>query len=215
MLSDFYHSTDWYRFRKSYLAERIARDGELVDDYTGRPILHDYDAVLHHVNPLTEENYMDASVALNPDNIMLLTHVSHNRIHEKGGGKRHSVYLVWGAPKSGKTRWTHENASQGDLICEIERLYQAIGADAIEGRYKAVAWKLWDTLIDCIRTRYGKWDNAYVVGTFPYMGERERMIQLLGAEEVHIDTDEATCLSRCITEQEEYYVKDWFGRADL
>lgn len=211
-VSDFYHTTAWRRFRKAYLAFRLNRDGAYIDDMTKEQIMNPWDCVLHHVNPITEATVTDPDVTLNAANIMLLTHASHNRIHEKFGNRRHAVYLVWGAPKSGKSLWTDENASQGDLVVEMERIYRMMGSEGIDTRYKAVAFRIWDVLIDSVKTRSGRWRDAYIVGTFPWRADRERLLGQLGGEEVFIDVDEDVCLNRCSDENEMLMVHDWFEK---
>ena len=210
-LREFYSSSEWHAFRKVVIAERIARDGAVIDDYTGDTILNDYDVVLHHKTHLTPQNVNDPAIAFGEGNIMVVTHRSHNIIHARFGHGRSKCFLVWGAPKSGKTRWVDETMLIGmDMVVELDRIYRGIGAGGINGRYNQVAFAVRDVLIDSIRMRRGSWRDAYIVGTFPLEAERKRLMGMLGAEEVHIDTDMDTCLSRCVTHDEREMVRKWF-----
>ena len=38
--------------------------------------------IVHHIEPLTEENYMDESISLNPDNLMALCRDCHAEMHK-------------------------------------------------------------------------------------------------------------------------------------
>lgn len=209
-LRSFYSSTTWKRFRETLIRERIARDGALYDDYDGHQILAPYDAICHHVIPLTESNVEDVSISLNPDNIQVVSHRSHDAIHQRFGHFQRHVYLVLGAPKSGKSTWVDMTKREGDLVCDMGDIYACLGAHGIDKRLSAVAFAVRDVIFDSIRTRNGKWLDAYVIGTYRSEAERARMVALLDAEEVFIDTPIEECLRRCNTEEERGYVVRWF-----
>ena len=69
----FYHSRQWrnlaeaYRKQHNYLCERC----------------HQPASTVHHIKELTPANINDPSVALNPDNLMLVCHECHDKIHER------------------------------------------------------------------------------------------------------------------------------------
>ena len=210
-LSSFYSSTAWGKFRDNLKLERTVRDGGLYCDFCGAQILKPYDAICHHVIPLTESNVGDLSISLNPDNIQILHHHCHALTHARMSvRKRREIYLVWGSPKSGKSTWVESTATAGDLVCDLERIYRSIGADGIDNRYSQVAFLLWEELLDAVKVRKGKWESAYIVGTYPIEAERKRLMDSLGAEEVFIDTPRGVCLERCKTEEEIKYVEKWW-----
>ena len=82
-LFDFYRSKEWQRFRDIVISERMHDDGFVYDEITGKPIVKKHDIILHHKIELTEDNVNDYSVSLNPDNIMIVSHKTHNAIHNK------------------------------------------------------------------------------------------------------------------------------------
>lgn len=209
-LESFYSSTVWKKLRQSVIQERIARDGGLYCDYCHTQIVAPYDAICHHITPLTELNVNDPDVSLNPENLMVVHHNCHNRIHEKHGSGRRAVYLIWGAPKSGKTFYINSIRTRNDIVVDIEELYHALGSEIGTRKVAPVVFRLRDELYDMIKTRYGRWDNAFVVGTFPIEMERRRLIDTLRAEEVFIDSDIDTCMGRCRSEEEIGYVREWF-----
>lgn len=209
-LESFYSSSVWKKLRQSVIQERIARDGGLYCDYCHTQIVAPYDAICHHITPLTEANVNDPEVSLNPENLMVVHHNCHNRIHEKHGSGRRAVYLIWGAPKSGKTFYINSIRTRNDIVVDIEELYHALGSEIGTRKVAPVVFRLRDELYDMIKTRYGRWDNAFVVGTFPIEMERRRLIDTLRAEEVFIDSDIDTCIGRCRSEEEIGYVREWF-----
>lgn len=76
--TSFYKSTAWERCRRGYLAsvgglcERCKAEGKVVPA-----------AIVHHKIYLREENYKDASIALNFDNLEALCISCHNQEHFK------------------------------------------------------------------------------------------------------------------------------------
>ena len=75
------------------------------------------------------------------------------------------------------------------------------------------AFRMRDCMLDMIRTRYGDWNNAYIIGGYPRMAERERMAALYGAEVVHVDTPQDVCLQRAAQRPKEWagYINDYWN----
>ena len=213
-LESFYSQTSWRKLRSTVIAERIARDGALICDYCHRQIVAPYDAICHHIKPLTESNVSDPDVALNPDNIMVVHHSCHNLIHDKYGAGRRAVYLVWGAPKSGKSSYINTIQTRNDIVVDIEWLYESVGSVIGTKKVAPVVFRLRDELYDMIKTRYGRWDNAYIAGTYPIEMERRRLLETMRAEEIFIDTPMEVCLERCRSEEEIGYVREWFRETE-
>lgn len=222
-LSDFYTSDEWKRFRASLIFERTKRDGDILkDEYSGEPIYNEYDIIAHHVKELTLQNVNDPSISLNPDNILLVSHRSHNAIHARFGyesGKK--VYVVYGAPCSGKTTYINSVKGNSDLVVDIDNIWQALTGG--ERYYKPNALKsnvfsIYRTLLDQVKTRQGKWERAYIATGMARKGERERLVKELGAEEIFVNTSELECLQRLsrdkeresVQEEWQRYIKEWF-----
>lgn len=199
-LEGFYRSKAWRQFRKALIAERRDARGILACEHCGRPIVKAYDCVAHHKAELTEENWRDAEVALNPDNVVLVHFACHNEIHSRfgcEGCKR--VYYVHGAPCSGKTTFVLKAAGPSDIVVDLDRIYQGISANpphANPPRLKQTAFAVRDCLLDQIRTRAGKWQNAWVISTEALQTARARTIEALGAEEIHVEATRDECLAR-------------------
>lgn len=212
-LESFYTQNAWRRLRAYIIAERIARDGELACDYCHGQIVAPYDAICHHVIPLTEMNVNDPEIALNPENIQVLHMRCHNLVHGKTGNGRRAVYLVWGPPKAGKSWYVNSIRTRNDIVIDVAELYHALGSEVGSRKVAPVVFRLRDELYDVVRTRYGRWDNAYIVGTYPVEMDRVRLMDTMRAEEVFIDTDMGTCLSRCASEEEMEHVRKWFSES--
>jgi hypothetical protein len=197
-LDDFYQSKEWRAFRDVVIAERLHDDGLIYDEVTGKPIVKAYDIILHHKVELTEENVNDRNISLNPENIMIVSHKTHNIIHDKLGYNRRQVYVVYGAPCAGKKTFVRGAMQEGDMIVDIDALWRCVsGMEGVKpNRLKAVVFRLRNELVDVIKYRFGKWNNAYVIGGYPLQTERERLVKELGAREVFIETPIETCMER-------------------
>jgi len=157
----------------------------------------------HHKIELTLDNIDDPNITLNPDNIEVLCHECHNAEHSRFGhtvGQKR-VYLVYGAPCAGKTTYVSAVATRNDLVLDFDKIHNAL---CICGLYdkpnaqKQVAFRIRDLILDEIRTAppWRKWQDAYIIGTYPDRIDRERMVTDYGAELVHIATPKDECIKR-------------------
>ena len=223
-LQAFYKSGKWESLINQLRLERMGEDGALLCEHCGRPIVHKYDCIGHHITELTDSNVDDYNISLNPANISLVHFRCHNEIHKRFGyteaREPQHVYIVYGAPCSGKADWVKDVAEPGDIVLNIDRLWAAIRADKC-GEYekpnelKQNVFALRDNLIDMIRVRRGRWDNAYIIGGYPLEGERERLAEIVGADKlIFIDTPKDVCMLRAktISPDMEKFVADWFDR---
>lgn len=224
-LTEFYRSKEWETFRQIVIGERINADGEIICEQCDRPIIKAYDLILHHITELTEENVRDVTIALNPDNIALVHHKCHNIIHNKLSYSGRQVYIIHGAPLSGKSSYVAESMTEGDLVIDMDNIWQCVsGCDRYTkpNRLRSVVFSVRDNLIESVKYRRGKWINAYVIQSLPMRNERERLADMLGARLIHIDTDKETCLQRLyengsgrdITEWEKY-INEYFNNYEL
>lgn len=226
-LSQFYTSSEWRKFRQVVIAERInPNDGILYDEYSGKPIVHAYDIILHHKIELTMQNVNDRDISLNPENIMIVSMKSHNEIHNRWGGRikpyQRKVYYVYGAPCSGKSTFVRENMQVGDVICDIDRLWQAISGQPAyikPNELKSIVFNARNTVLDGIKTRAGNWQTAWVIEGGALIGDRMRRIEALGAEDIFINTPKETCLQRLASDESRQavqaqwvdYIESWFA----
>lgn len=218
----FYRSDEWKKLLDILKNERLDEKKQIICEYCGRPISRAYDCIGHHKIELTDDNVKDVNISLNPDNVMLVHHRCHNFIHNKLGYSGREVFLVYGAPLSGKSSWVHENMNEGDLIIDLDSIWECISGQERylkPPRLKSVAFKVRDQLLDCVKYRLGKWSNAYIIGGYPLQSERDRLCKEMGAREVFIEAKEDECLARLEASsdgrnKEEWanYIRQWFER---
>lgn len=223
-LSQFYNSDAWRTFRLQLIEERTnKKDGILYCEYSGKPLIKQYDIVAHHKIPLTMANVNDLTISLNPDNIMLVSQTAHNEIHKRFGFMaERKVYYVYGAPCAGKTSFVNSVKGNSDLVVDMDNVWQCItGGERYfkPNALKTNAFMLRDCLFDMVKTRAGKWERAFVIDGGALKSDRLRKIELLGAEPIFIDTSKETCIQRLVSDlnrteavKQEWkqYITRWF-----
>lgn len=215
-LANFYKSDEWYKLTRAIKSERVNEYGDLVCAYCGEPIVKAYDCICHHVIELDENNVNDAMISLNPDNIWLVHHKCHNRIHNKFRLDEavRQVYLVYGSPLAGKTTWVNEVQNEGDLIIDMDSIWQCVsGCNRYvkPKRLNACVFGVRDYLLDCVKYRRGKWLNAYIIGGYPLISERERLCKELRAREIFIDSSREECIRRLEAIDDERNKEEWLS----
>ena len=224
-LNNFYKSKEWRNLVAMLKHERINGNGDLICPKCGKPIVKAYDCIGHHKVELTNDNVNDYSISLNPDNIELIHFKCHNREHKRFGyADEKKVYLVYGPPLSGKTSWVKENASSYDMVVDMDSIYECISINPRyikPNRLNENAFAVRNLLIDMIKTRRGKWGDAYIIGGYPLIGERERLCNDLNAEPIFIDISKEECLYRLSSDINRDtklwtgYIEDWFDKAKI
>ena len=219
-LETFYASRAWREFRLTIVAER-----GLICEHCGKLIAKQRDAHVHHKVHLTVENHKDASVALNPDNVMLVHKDCHDQIHERFGyaPKGKKVFIVYGMPLSGKSTYVEERKGRLDIVLDMDSLYQAITwlppYEKPDSLFRLVR-SVYNHLLDTVKTRTGRWRTAWVIGGFPDKYQREKLADELGAELVYMECTREEAISRLILcenrrhRAEEYtgYIDKWIER---
>ncbi len=223
LLQAFYKSLKWERFIEALRIERANADGVVLCEHCGKPIIKKYDCIGHHVEELTDDNVNDVTISLNPQNIQLVHFKCHNEIHKRFGYAERQVqkvYIVYGSPCAGKSSFVSEVAEHGDIILDIDKLWSAIRADKCNdyekpNELKQNVFGLRDALIDMIKVRRGRWNNAYIIGGYPLQGERERLAEIVSADKlIFIDTPKDVCMLRAESKGSDWknFVELWFER---
>lgn len=223
VLQTFYASRRWRAFRQAIIAER-----GLICQHCGKLIAREREAHLHHINELTPANSHDASVALNPENVLVVHKGCHDSIHDRLRESREAVrlkkvYIVYGMPGAGKTSFVAERKGRNDIVVDMDRLYQAITLLSDYDKpdcLLSVVRETYNFLIDMIRYRRGKWHTAWIVGGFPDKHQRERLAEELGAELVYIECTRDEAIARIAMDEDrrfmvreyEDYIDRWLSR---
>jgi RNA polymerase subunit RPABC4/transcription elongation factor Spt4 len=211
LLKSFYGSITWQNFRAFIIAER-----GLACQKCGKIISNPIDCILHHTIELTPENFIDPLIALNPERILMICHDCHDREHHRFGYQpEHGVYIVYGSPMSGKSSLVKERMHRGDLVVDMDRLFSALSLlssyDKPDNLLKNVLG-IHNLLLDNIKTRYGKWNSAWVIGGYADRYKREKLAEDLGAELIFCDVSKDECLRRLEIDEDRRYRKDeWRG----
>ncbi|SMC63457.1 AAA family ATPase [Sporomusa malonica] len=219
IIKSFYASTRWIKFRAMIIAERGMKCEKCL-----KLITTDKDAELDHIIELTPDNVHDVSISLNPDNVRLLHHDCHDARHNRFGNvKGKQVYIVYGCPGSGKTTYVNRNRERTDIIVCMDNLFNAITGlplhdkpDQLLSNVRAIH----TALLDQVKTRYGKWSTAWVVGGYADKYKREKLAEELGAELIYCECSKEEAMARIEMDDRrrnmiaEYrkYVDEWFGR---
>ena len=215
VLESFYASPTWRNFRAGIIAER-----KLICEHCGKLIAKPRDAHVHHKIPLTEENYKDASIALNPENVMLVHKDCHDQIHERFGyaPKGKKVFIVYGMPLSGKSTYVEERKGRLDIVLDMDSLYQAITwlppYEKPDSLFRLVR-SVYNHLLDIVKTRTGRWQTAWVIGGFPDKYQREKLADELGAGLVYMECTRDEAISRIMLDEElRHRVEEYTGYID-
>lgn len=223
-LDNFYQSRIWRNFLQELKLERVNEDGQIICEYCNKPIVKSYDIIGHHKIYLTEENVNDFEISLNPENVAFVHHRCHNLIHNKLNYSHREVYLIYGSPCSGKSTFLSSVVQRGDLIVDVDRIRQCVSGQEthiITPALNTVVFGIRNYLMDCVKYRTGKWTRAYIIGGFPLVSERERIINETGARDIYIEATKEECLERLhmspdfrnISEWEKY-IEDWWMKFD-
>jgi len=202
VLHTFYCSKEWKTFRDVIIQER-GKNGIKCQE-CGRYILKGKEIHIHH-SPveLTEYNYTDADIALNPDNVMLVCKECHDKLHGRfctgSKKKKNGVYLVYGPPMAGKSTYVRQHMKYGDMVIDIDAIASAISYMDMHDkpdnlRYNVFAIK--NELINQIKTRYGSFKSAWIIGGYPNCADRDRIVSETGAEVIFVEATREECMTR-------------------
>jgi hypothetical protein len=214
IIKAFYSSQSWTTLRLNLINERGNRCERCKEI-----IPRSRDIIGHHIEEITPENVNDYTISLNPNNIEIICFDCHNKEHKRFGyqGER-KVYLVYGPPLSGKVTFVRQNMGRGDLVVDMDRLYEAItmlpSYDKPDQLFSNVIG-IHNQLIDNIKTRYGKWNTAWVIGGYADKYKREKLANDLGAEIIFCDISHMECLRRLSVDHDRRYrLDEWRGYID-
>ncbi len=198
-VKQFYKSEQWKKFRELMLLQR-----GMKCEVCGKVIVNSKSIHLHHIKELTPSNIQDAMITLNPENVQVVCHNCHNKIHDrycKGATRKRekSVFIVYGSPLSGKKTFVKNNMNDNDIVVDMDKLFEAISFKELydkPDKLKYNVFRLRDTLLDNIKTRYGNFNNAWIIGGYADKYKRETLAKELNAELIFIEATKEQCYER-------------------
>ena len=212
IIKKFYASKEWRQLRDILIVER-----KMTCQKCGKHFIDTSQLIGHHIIELNEDNVYNADISLNKDNIEVICYDCHNKEHRRFGYNQHNVYVVYGAPLSGTKKYVREVSRPGDLIVDIDKLYEAVSGQPLyvkPDNLRFNVFRIYDTLIDNIKTRYGKWCDAYIIGGYALKSDRERLQQLLNAELIYCEATKEECYSKVselnLNDNWYKYIDKWF-----
>lgn len=131
------------------------------------------------------------------------------------------TYLIYGSPCSGKSTYIKEHMKDGDIVCDVDLIYQAISnhdAHDADLYVHEVALKLKSAFLDIIRDRGGNWSDAYVISIANTEAKVKADMERIKADKaIFIDTPYEVCMERA-KERPMYFqllIQEWFEMRDL
>ena len=181
-LENFYTSKAWQKCRRYVIADILSRDGALYCSRCRKEIMEPNDAVLHHIKPLDDDTVGDPDVAYNPDNLEILCHACHNAEHDKGWtlSREKRVYILCGGTDADREKYIVGHAADGALVVSIPRIQDALSPRRKRDRLMPVVWQVRDVVYTSIEKRFGPWTEAWIVGEFSNVAEREALARRMG-----------------------------------
>lgn len=210
----FYKSDEWRNLLAQLKLERLNEEGLIICPICGKPIL---DTIIgHHKKEITKDNYLDYNISLNPNNIILIHQECHNWVHKRWGYEKKEVHLIFGSPCSGKNTYVNNIINKNDIVVDIDNIWYMI--NPTNGYYekpdslKGLVFNLRNSYYDLVKYRKGKWNHCYVIAGVPNALERQRLIQQLGVDDIHLcEATEEECLSRLYECPDGRDIKSWEG----
>ena len=212
----FYTSRAWRRVRDLKIKESggvCARCGRVFTDTSK--------LIVHHKNHLKKDDYTNPAKAFDDSNLEVICFDCHNKEHDRFKFTK-NVYIVYGAPFSGKKTYVYANKEVDDLVVDMDLLYSALTMEDV-GVVKPEClrfnvFKVRDCLIDMIKTRYGNWRNAWIIGGYANQFDLEDLQRKVNAtSSIFIQASKETCLERlqaCLDGRDKnkwrIYIERWF-----
>ncbi|MCL2771981.1 MAG: HNH endonuclease [Oscillospiraceae bacterium] len=218
-----YASRKWQRYRLQLIHEANG-----ICELCGKMCDSSYLRV-HHKSELNEINISNPDIVYGRDNLQVICADCHNKVHDRFENyleeKRQiklerKVYIIAGAPMSGKTTYVQDAATGFDLIVDLDKIFQALSVNPLYDKpaeLTAAVFAVRDTLYDMIRTRAGKHHDSYIISGRP-IAELERLAKQMSAELVIIESSEEECLARLKSDTSgrdkdmwKKFISDWFN----
>lgn len=213
----FYTSRTWRAFREVLIAENGG-----VCNRCHKVFIDTSQLEVHHRKHLKGTDYSDYNKTFDRDNLEVICKQCHNDEHGRFVTNK-EVILVYGPPLSGKTSYVREMKGYSDIVVDLDKLKEAITLMPTYQDVPAVRRNLFrvrDLILDQIKTRYGKWKTAWIIGGYANRFDRDMLIKDLQVDAaILMDITQEECVSRLNKTNDyrqeynrkwETYIKKWF-----
>lgn len=212
-LDDFYRTDVWEKIKeklKTQCGGICQRCGRVMSDWSK--------LIVHHIIPLTMQNVYDPNISLNENNLEVVCIDCHNAEHNRFGHHEQKVFIVYGSPCSGKSSYVNSVKKRGDLIFDIDQIWKTISGCELFEKPDCLTNIVLDIrryIINAVKMRQGKWNNAYIIGGYANKIKREQLAKQLGAEMVFINKTKEECIRNLQADKTREAVKlKWLGYID-
>lgn len=216
----FYKSKAWKNCRDAYFNSQNG-----ICELCGKP-----GKEVHHKMFLTPKNINDPNITLNWDNLQVLCSTCHCAIHDKSyemyrartrrntgtmnglcfdksGNlvENKNVFIVWGAPASGKNTYVKRHKGKYDLVVDLDLIIASLSmtnGKTVTEDYLPFALDIRELLYSLIERRTYFFEKAWVIATLPKKDERLKLQHRLKAELIYIDTPKEECIERARRDDE-------------
>lgn len=136
------------------------------------------------------------------------------------------VYIVTGAPGSGKSHFVNQYAGEYDIVYDFDRIAEALcpqsGAHGNRRFMMDLLMDIRKTVIRNLSSGIGEWSNAYFITSSADPVQIRSWLNMMKAEEIHIDTPLDKCIenimaddSRPHKQQQIDLARDYFAKRKL
>ena len=121
-------------------------------------------------------------------------------IRQLSGKSQRKVYVVNGAPGSGKTTYVQSHRHDDDLVLDLDYICAALNAnDKLYGDHSHLldtALKVKALILNEIRNQSGAWNTAFVITAESDKAKVNKLARELNAELITMHTDLGTCVKQ-------------------
>ncbi len=116
------------------------------------------------------------------------------------GADKQSVFIIDGAPGSGKSTYVQNHRGAGDIVVDLDLLAAALqGETNPHPSYETVMDAVIssrEAIYSSIQNRKGSWSSAYIITSDPNRGKVEKLAARLGGKVVTMATPESQCIEQ-------------------
>ena len=115
------------------------------------------------------------------------------------------VFVVYGAPASGKTTYVKQHKKPGELVIDLDFIKHAISFEwktEVQKNLLNIALAMRECAYNLVERREIECQNVWVVAGLPRREERMSLMERLNAEMIFICTSRDECIQRALQDDE-------------